>query len=353
MYHSKRQRHNAFNMRKHARNHNTIERDAQHKANLENEKHKMNVSFSKLMSKCVYNEFKITSKIHYNKFKYMRVIPKGKKICVWFQSQHMYNACIHPALYFEQTRNKGKYVLMDGQNADFNICCQYDEVSGGQNGTVVYGTLFKYNGVQYFNVENIHYFKNECVTNAHWDIKFSYIHDLFSTYIKQLGYTTKDIIFISCLTYSLPHDIISAKNMVPYPLYSIQYLFPNSDKVFFKSELYQEEAKHYQQQQQQHHYNKKTEFLIRASINHDEYDVYSIDDNKWNGKLYVPDFKTSVYLNSIFRNIRENENLDLLEESEPEDEFENIEFDKFVDLNKTSTMRCVYNKNVDLWMLSM
>ena len=39
-------------------------------------------------------------------------------------------------------------------------------------------------------------------------------------------------------------------------------------------------------------------------------------------------------MNSIFRNIKENQNLDL-EESDSEDEFENIDVDKFVNLKKT------------------
>ena len=39
-------------------------------------------------------------------------------------------------------------------------------------------------------------------------------------------------------------------------------------------------------------------------------------------------------MNKLFRNIKENINLDSLEEIDEEDEFENIQIDKFVDLNK-------------------
>ena len=39
-------------------------------------------------------------------------------------------------------------------------------------------------------------------------------------------------------------------------------------------------------------------------------------------------------MNSLFRIIKENKNLDALEESDDEDEFENINEDKFVFLNK-------------------
>ena len=36
----------------------------------------------------------------------------------------------------------------------------------------------------------------------------------------------------------------------------------------------------------------------------------------------IPDYKTSVMMNSLFRDIKENRNLDFLEESDSEEEFE-------------------------------
>ena len=54
-------------------------------------------------------------------------------------------------------------------------------------------------------------------------------------------------------------------------------------------------------------------------------------------------------MNNIFRNIKENKNLDLLEESDNEEEFENINIDKFVDINKIIIMRCVYNRRFKKW----
>ena len=55
-------------------------------------------------------------------------------------------------------------------------------------------------------------------------------------------------------------------------------------------------------------------------------------------------------MNSIFRNIRENQNLDMIEESEDEDEFENISDDKYVDLAKKTTMRCIYSYRFKRWI---
>ena len=54
-------------------------------------------------------------------------------------------------------------------------------------------------------------------------------------------------------------------------------------------------------------------------------------------------------LNKLFRNIKENDNLDLLEESDDEEEFENINEDKFVNITKRIKMKCVYNKRFQKW----
>ena len=35
----------------------------------------------------------------------------------------------------------------------------------------------------------------------------------------------------------------------------------------------------------------------------------------------IPNYKTSMMMNALFRNIKENRNLDLLEESDDEEEF--------------------------------
>ena len=55
-------------------------------------------------------------------------------------------------------------------------------------------------------------------------------------------------------------------------------------------------------------------------------------------------------MNRLFRNIQENERLDAMEESEPEDEFENIELDKYVSLHKEYKIVCKLNKKFCRWV---
>jgi len=55
-------------------------------------------------------------------------------------------------------------------------------------------------------------------------------------------------------------------------------------------------------------------------------------------------------LNSLFRNIKENRDLDTLEESDEEEEFENSNIDKFVYLERSYKMICNYNKKFKKWI---
>jgi hypothetical protein len=55
-------------------------------------------------------------------------------------------------------------------------------------------------------------------------------------------------------------------------------------------------------------------------------------------------------MNRLFRNIKENQNLDALEESDDETEFQNENDDKFVFLDKSFKMNCVYNPKFKKWM---
>ena len=88
---------------------------------------------------------------------------------------------------------------------------------------------------------------------------------------------------------------------------------------------------------------------VRAGLAADTYMLYNPSDNTLVGTAMIPTYKSSVFLNGLFRNIKENANLDLLEESDDEDEFENAQLDKFVNLDKTILMECVFLKRFQKW----
>jgi hypothetical protein len=93
-------------------------------------------------------------------------------------------------------------------------------------------------------------------------------------------------------------------------------------------------------------------FKIKPDIQNDIYYLYCLNNN--NKEEYfdialIPDFTTSVMMNKLFRKIKENENLDALEESDDEEEFENEKEDRFVYLDKTYNMVCLFNNKFKKW----
>ena len=86
-------------------------------------------------------------------------------------------------------------------------------------------------------------------------------------------------------------------------------------------------------------YKYNTTFEVKADIDYDIYHLFAYGAKAkpiYYNVMYIPDYKTSVMLNKIFRKIRENDNLDYIEESDDEDDFQNTEPDKYVDLKKNS-----------------
>ena len=220
-------------------------------------------------------------------------------------------------------------------------CCFKNDLCAGK-GTILYGTMLNIKEKNFFNIENIYYFKGENISKDTQLYKIRYMRNLFD-YIKQVMYTKNDIIFgLPIIKYSY-NEILKELNDVPYQIYAIQNRHLYSDGPFYNEKII---------------INKKiyATFLIKPTIMTDIYKLYlcnnvdnhNIDDDENYIEYkyaYIPDIKTSVMMNSIFRNIRENSNLDYIEESEDEEEFEDISLDKYVDLKKNVKCYVCIQKN--------
>ena len=55
-------------------------------------------------------------------------------------------------------------------------------------------------------------------------------------------------------------------------------------------------------------------------------------------------------MNKQYRNIKENRNLDYIEESDDEDDFQNISIDKNVNLKKILNIECFFNFRFKKWV---
>ena len=160
---------------------------------------------------------------------------------------------------------------------------------------------------------------------------------MFKNDIKQLAYNKNDIV-IGLPIISKDFDILHSKvSTLPYSIYSIQSRSLNKNRPFYNFTVKQTHIR---------------TFLVKADTKTDIYhsfvkDSYQISKHNI---LFIDKYNTSVFMNRLFRRIRENECLDYIEESEDEDEFENIAIDKYVDLKKEYKMICIYTKKFDSWI---
>lgn len=92
---------------------------------------------------------------------------------------------------------------------------------------------------------------------------------------------------------------------------------------------------------------KEAIFMVSADVDDDIYHLHCF--GTYFDLAYIGTRKESKYMNGLFRNIRENSNVDLGEESEDEDLFQNVNPDKYVDLSKKVKMNCVYNPRWRRW----
>jgi len=254
------------------------------------------------------------------------IIPKGKKFITWFT----YFKNQHVCLFLELNRSQ-------------NVCdisikpvCFDSELALG---TILYGTFFTYNNSNYYSIENIHLYKGKDIDYYKYNKKLDIIKSIFTSDIRQISYTKNCVIFalpVICSSYNDANNLISS---LPYSVYSIQFRSMKHNNSSVQNYLVREKVV------------ADAVFAIKPDTQNDIYYLYYKDFGEIHKHTVanICDYKTSVMMNNLFRSIKENTNLDALEESDDEEEFENISDDKFVNLNKCVHMKCIYNKRFNKW----
>ena len=255
-------------------------------------------------------------------------IPKGKKYFAWFRNWKNKNICL--LLELDRYKKNIKQFSVKKTCFDRNLC------SG--NGTIFYGTCFYINNYSFFNIEDIFTFKGNDISRDSQNKKFIILNTILKNYIRPVIFTKNDIAFGMPVMDTNHDKLIKKIQNLPYELYAIQHRLLHKKGSFLNERI---------------NIVPKYEFIftIKTTIKPDIYELYFMK----NGRLHyyknaiITDYKTSVYMNNFFRNIKENDNLDTLEERDDEEEFENISEDKYVNLNKELPFKCVYLKYYKTW----
>ena len=249
-------------------------------------------------------------------------IPKGRKYYAWFTKYKHYNRC-----YLFELDNKKRITDVKIIKTMFN---NYLTIG---KGTIVYGTMIEANGFPFFNVEDIKYYKGESMNHHNLYNRLHYLNDLFKN-------TTQKSYSKNMVTFGMPiinqdyNEIKKSINKLPYELYAIQY------KHLYNKLVVNEKITIKQ--------DKSREFIVMTSHLPDIYELFTKEGIR-KGYAYISSYNKSVYMNNLFRMIKENDDLDLLEESDDEEEFEDMDVNKFIKPNKQILMKCQLNMRFKLW----
>ena len=193
----------------------------------------------------------------------------------------------------------------------------------------------------YFIIENIFNYNiyNKILEHSNYNYNYNYKIQLFYKilpYIQNINYSfvklpiiLDNINNLFKLIYKLDYNIYSI-SVYSDTKYLGNYNFTNKDNT-----------------------NKiNCTFKIYPCINQDLYNLNILNGNKeeFYDLALIDSFQTSKFMNKLFRNIKENNNLDTLEESDSEEEFENINIDKFVNLEKSYLIDCEYSSKFKKWI---
>ena len=288
----------------------------------------------------------IHKKVSKENYDFIIGIPEGKKCFAWFTIFRE-----KPTCFILELDNKFKHKI---QNIKIVNCCFSSSLSYG---TILYGTLFHHFDNPFFTIEDIYMYKGvDCVYN-NYNSKLNKFCHILKNDIKQLAYNNYFVIFglpIIAKTYEEFNNYISR---ISYNLYCIQYKNNKNNISYILSidEFNKSPVEHVREVktksvEQPTNIKQSNIFIIRPNIQNDIYNLYTVNGNEYVGLACIPDYKTSIMMNNLFRNIKENNDLDALEESDDEEEFENSNVDKFVYLNKEYKMVCNYNKKFKKWV---
>ena len=313
-------------------------------------------------------------------------IPTGKKSFAWFSFHNDQDVC-----YFMELNREKKISHITIANGTFDPSLSL--------GTLLYGTIVLQEGkcegeeASCFVVEDIYYYKGLSLKQQTMSEKFGYLEQFFTL----LGRTSSSLRFFLPFLWGVKspveNDLIQEleihRDRIPYPVHHLQvrkltelspylniqlYLrrFDNgrttevviqskASDPFKKTEINRPLStllpvkKDFNKPQ----YRYPTVFWVSADIQYDIYHLFAYDNTKQeNGSqgmvyydiAYIQNIKVSKMMNGLFRKIRENDNLDYIEESDDEDDFENMAADKYVDLHKKIPMEFLFNRKFKKWV---
>jgi hypothetical protein len=311
-------------------------------------------------------------------------IPVGKKVFIWFTFHGKDDVC------FLLDINKDKRIYQSTKiNTSFDPSLSL--------GTVLYGSIIidDLDNSRKFVAEDIFFYKGIRLNKSKMNEKLSFLLQFMNIIMVERNNKQNEISFYlpvmwdynkgcssssSSSSSSNNHDDSSnygclpfeIKPIIGYPVHHVQYRSTYEIAPFLNfllntainrklsistknksPSINKFEISHNKPDYSKSQYKYPTTFQVTAHVQFDIYHLFAFGKNKtpiYYNVAHISNYKTSVFMNSLFRNIRENKNLDYIEESDNEDEFHNNNIDKYVNLNKTLLIECIFSNKFKKWI---
>jgi hypothetical protein len=265
-----------------------------------------------------------------NKYDVCLAIPFGKKYYIWFTFYEDQDICL----------------LIDVETQTHIRRLDVPHVpQTWAYGTILYGAISPKLGA--FFIEDIYWYQGLAMDRLSWSIKLGYIYDLLS-HSFHITSTQK-----MTLPYHMSVSGGATMPTLPYDVHHVQYRSLNEFCPFVNEKPCVQVTRKKQTIDKQI-YNETCIFAVTAMPTFDVYHLHAYRDanhpREFAGVAGVPSLQKSVFLNQLFRNIRENQNIDAIEESDDETEFENEQTHKHTYLEKILLMECYFDKRLGKWI---
>jgi len=267
-----------------------------------------------------------------SKFDYIQVIPKGNDCVIYFKNNKI--------TFYKQNSSNQFITAITDTPTNLNNTMALGTII--QQGIVVLTDIIYLNGeFLQTNKERIRglytLFKEHHIQTHHITTECKYLEEPY------------DILFSISDCFYQWNDFVKGSIHIPYEIKHLEYKFFTENLQTKNSRfIYILNNKQIQGSSLQN--TSKQTFLITADVQADVYYLSDVKNGKTVDTAHIPDYKTSVMMNSIFRNIKENRNLDSLEESDDDEDFEDCREDKYLQPNKRVQMECVYNTHFNKWV---
>ena len=139
-------------------------------------------------------------------------IPEGPKCFAWFTNYNEEKVCF--IIEIDES-NKIK-------NIKKIITSFVDSLSIG---TIFYGSMFKYNNINCFSIEDIYYYKGKNVIYIPYSNKLKLLKDIFTNEISQNILNNDFVIFGIPTIYSDFNKLLNESQLVPYKISQIKFRF--------------------------------------------------------------------------------------------------------------------------------